>query len=75
MASASIKFGTIQINPNYLFFTRGGVFAMVVHNPIAKGRKKYILLILLDILVCPKNPIARYRDLDTKELFEISLTV
>jgi hypothetical protein len=39
MASSSIKFGTMQINPNYLFFTRGGVFAMVVHNPIAKGRK------------------------------------
>lgn len=27
------------------------------------------------MLVCPRNPIARYRDLDTKDLFEISLTV
>eukprot|EP00347_Sterkiella_histriomuscorum_P008485 403344914 len=44
---------------------RGGVFAMVVHNPIAKGH----------VLVCPRNAIARYRDLDTKDLFEISLTV
>ena len=35
----SLKFGPIQINPNYVFFNRGGVFAMVVHNPIAKGRK------------------------------------
>ena len=39
MSFPSIKFGTIQINPNYLFFNRGGVFAMVVHNPVAKGRK------------------------------------
>lgn len=43
MASASIKFGTVQINPNYIFFNKGGVFAMVVHNPIAKGRKLFIL--------------------------------
>ena len=45
MASASIKFGQIAINPNYLFFNRGGVFAMVVHNPIAKGRKHIIFMI------------------------------
>lgn len=47
MASASIKFGQIAINPNYLFFNRGGVFAMVVHNPIAKGRKLHIIIINL----------------------------
>ena len=39
MATSSIKFGSMQINPYYLFFTRGDVFAMVVHNPITKGRK------------------------------------
>lgn len=53
MASASIKFGTITINPNYLFFSRGGVFAMIVHNPIAKGRKcthfnlRYLLIMFI----------------------------
>lgn len=39
VVSSTIKFGTVQINPNYVFFNRSGVFAMVVHNPIAKGRK------------------------------------
>ena len=28
-----------------------------------------------DILVCPKSQKARYRDLETKELFEISLAI
>ena len=59
----ALKFGPIQINPHYVFFNEGGVFAMVVHNPIAKGH----------ILLCPKNNVSRYRDLETKEIFEISL--
>ncbi|TNV82802.1 hypothetical protein FGO68_gene11442 [Halteria grandinella] len=65
MASSSIKFGHIQINPNFLFMNRDRVFAMVVHNPIKEGH----------ILVCPKSQKARYRELDTQELFELSLTV
>ena len=39
VVSSTIKFGSVQINPNYVFFNRGNIFAMVVHNPIAKGRK------------------------------------
>ena len=44
VVSQTIKFGTVQINPNYVFFNRNGVFAMVVHNQIAKGRM-YLLFI------------------------------
>jgi hypothetical protein len=32
-------FGHIQINPQFVFFKRKHVFAMVVHNPIKEGRK------------------------------------
>ena len=28
---------------------------------------------LLDVLLCPKAPISKYRDLDTKEVFEMAL--
>ena len=38
---------------------------MVVCNPIREGH----------ILVCPKVQKARYRELDTEELFEMSLAV
>jgi hypothetical protein len=39
--ASSIKLGHIQINPNFLFFQRERVFAMVVHNPIEDGRRCY----------------------------------
>ena len=61
----SLKFGLVNVNPNYVFFSKGGVFAMVIHNPISKGH----------VLLCPKNPVARYRDLDTKDVFELALAV
>lgn len=37
--ASTIKLGHIRINPNFIFFDRERVFAMVVHNPIREGRK------------------------------------
>ena len=66
MANTSVlKFGLATVNPNYVFFNRGAVFAMLVHNPIIRGH----------VLVIPKNPVPRYSDLSVKDVFEVSLAV
>ena len=51
-------------NKNVILNKRN-VFAMVVHNQILPGH----------IIVCPKEPVPHYRDLNTEQLFEISLAV
>ena len=48
-----------------IVFDGTNVFAFMVHNPILTGH----------ILVCPKQPVAKYKDLDAEQLFELSLTV
>ena len=61
----NIKFGSVNIPPKNVIFNKKNVFAMVVHNQILPGH----------ILVCPKEPVPHYRDLNTEQLFEISLAV
>ena len=57
-------FGNIQINPKYTIFTKDHVFAVLVHNPILDGH----------IILCPIKQVARYRDLETEQLFELALS-
>ena len=60
-----IKFGYVNINSKYVFYNRPHVYAMVMHNQILPGH----------VLICPKQPGLRFRDLETQQLFEFSLAI
>lgn len=60
-----IKFGYVNINSKYVFYNRPNVYAMVMHNQILPGH----------VLVCPKQPELRFKDLETEQLFELSLAI
>lgn len=38
---------------------------MLIHNPIKKGH----------ILICPKSNVNKFRDMDPREVFELSLAI
>ena len=62
-AGSTLKFGSVNINSKYVFYNQQHTFAMVVHNQILPGH----------VLLCPKQPVQRYKDLSIEQLFELTL--
>ena len=65
MATPILKFANVTIPQSRVFYQRQYVFAMVLHNEILPGH----------ILICLRQPEVRYADINTPQLFDLTLAI
>ena len=63
--SQGLKLGPHIVNPLLVFFLQDYTYSFVIAKPILPGH----------ILICPQRPVAKFRDLTTPEMFELSLSI
>lgn len=65
MATPNLKFANVTIPSSRVFYQRQHIFAMVLHNEILPGH----------ILICLRQPEVRYSEINTPQLFDLTLAI
>ena len=65
MATTKFTFANLPVPSGRVFYNRPQVFAFVLHNQVLPGH----------ILLCPKQANIQFRELNSAQLFELTLAI